>query len=194
MIYHQCHESSEVNIKGQKVGSGSVPENLHSFPEIIEKIIPFISLWNYTAYKNWLNNNPGPLTFWDGPCSVCGVRFSLNKSISYLSLDLSLNSLYDVTSWTWDSLNPETRCMISIKRLWAQVPNWGAQFQREEHKVVEQTSTSYVLLLFSWNLNNFNCELLLWMWSLTGHLKIPVNRVNCAICMSYTVSCHFFQI
>ena len=37
MIHHLCHDSSEVNIKGQKVGSSSVPENLHSFPEIIEK-------------------------------------------------------------------------------------------------------------------------------------------------------------
>ena len=37
MIHHQCHDSSEVNIKGQKVGSGSVPENLHSFPEKLKK-------------------------------------------------------------------------------------------------------------------------------------------------------------
>ena len=37
MIHHQCHDSSEVNIKGQKVGSGSVTENLHSFPEKLKK-------------------------------------------------------------------------------------------------------------------------------------------------------------
>ena len=63
-----------------------------------------------------------PLAFWDGPHSVCGVCFSLNKSTSYLSLCLPLNSFCDETSRTWASLSPETRCVISIKRLWVQVP------------------------------------------------------------------------
>ena len=44
------------------------------------------------------------LTFWDGPHSVCGVCFSLNKSTSYLSLCLSLNSFWDKTSRTWGSI------------------------------------------------------------------------------------------
>ena len=57
------------------------------------------------------------LTFWDGLHSVCGVCFSLNKSTSYLSLCLSLNSFCDETSRTWASLNPETRCVIPIKRV-----------------------------------------------------------------------------
>ena len=38
------------------------------------------------------------------PYSICGVYFSLNKSTSYLSLCLSLNSFCDETSRTWASL------------------------------------------------------------------------------------------
>ena len=61
-------------------------------------------------------------------------------------------------------------------------------------KIVEQASTSNVLLLFSWNHSNFNCELLSCVWSLTGHWRTPMNKVNCAICVPCTVSCHFFWI
>ena len=99
------------------------------------------------------NPYPGaPLAFWDGPLSVCGVCFSLNKSTSYLSLCISLNSFCNETSRTWASLNPETRCVISVGRLWVfagcmgsspsqafgwvwvpalgfRVPVWGARFQ-----------------------------------------------------------------
>ena len=64
------------------------------------------------------------LTFWDGPHSVCGVCFSLNKSISYLSLCLSLNSFSDETLITLASLSPETRHVISVKRPWAGVSWW----------------------------------------------------------------------
>ena len=53
------------------------------------------------------------LAFWDTPHSVCGMRVSLNKSTSYLSLCLSLNSVCDETYRTWASLSPETRCVIS---------------------------------------------------------------------------------
>ena len=54
--------------------------------------------------------------------------FSLNKSTSYLSLCLSLNSFCNETSRTWTSLSPETRCVISVKRTWVQVPIWVAPF------------------------------------------------------------------
>ena len=58
------------------------------------------------------------LTFRDGPHSVCGVCFSLNKSTSYLSLCLSLNSFWDKTSRTWGSIlkppqGEEADCMLS---------------------------------------------------------------------------------
>ena len=69
-----------------------------------------------------------PLTFWDGPHSVCGVCVSLNKSTSYLSLCLSLNSFCNKTSRTRASLSPETRCVISIKRPRVQVPMWVVWF------------------------------------------------------------------
>ena len=58
------------------------------------------------------------LTFWDVPHSVCGVCFSLNKSTSCLSLCLSLDSFCGKTSNIWASLSPETRCVISVGRLW----------------------------------------------------------------------------
>ena len=56
------------------------------------------------------------LTFWDGPCSVCRMYFSLNKSTSYLSLWLSLNSFCNETLRTWASLGPEARCAIEVGR------------------------------------------------------------------------------
>ena len=47
--------------------------------------------------------------------------FSLNNSTSYLSLCVSLNSFCYETSRIWAWLNPETRCVISVKSLWIQV-------------------------------------------------------------------------
>ena len=44
--------------------------------------------------------------------------FLPNKFTSYLSLCVSLNSFCNETSRTWASLSPETRCMISVGRLW----------------------------------------------------------------------------
>ena len=41
----------------------------------------------------------------------------LSKSISYLSLCLSLNFFCDETSRTWASLSPEIKCVISVERL-----------------------------------------------------------------------------
>ena len=54
--------------------------------------------------------------------TLCLWSFSLNKPTSYLSLCLSPNSFCDETSRTWASLSPETRCVISVKRPWIQVP------------------------------------------------------------------------
>ena len=48
------------------------------------------------------------LTFWDRPRSVYGICISLNKSPSYLSLCLSLNSFCDQTRRTWASESPDT--------------------------------------------------------------------------------------
>ena len=53
---------------------------------------------------------------------VCGVCFSLNKSISYLPLCLSLNSFCTKTQKTWPSVSPDTRWVIIIKRWWVRVP------------------------------------------------------------------------
>ena len=41
-----------LTIKGQKVGSGPIPGNLHPFPQIIWIILTFISLWDYILHKN----------------------------------------------------------------------------------------------------------------------------------------------
>ena len=55
------------------------------------------------------------LAFWDGLHCVYGVCLSLNKSTSYLSLCLSLNSFCDETSRTWASWSPETSCSTGTK-------------------------------------------------------------------------------
>ena len=128
----------KLTIKDQKVGGGPIPGNLHPFPKIVEIILPLI----YPAHKNQPHHISGPLAFWDGPhsclwsvflprqfssvamdhilsmerVSVYWVCISLNKSTSYLSLCLSLNSLCHKTSRTWASWSPETRYVISIKR------------------------------------------------------------------------------
>ena len=74
-----------------------------------------------------------PFTLCEGPHSVCGVCFSLNlnKSTSYLSLCLSLNSFCDETSKTWASLGPKTRyhgfSCVQVPATWIQVPVWGKQ-------------------------------------------------------------------
>ena len=59
---------------------------------------------------------------------LCGVCFFLNKSTSYLPLCLSLNSFCDETWRTWASLSPKTRCVISMKGPWVQVPIYVAWF------------------------------------------------------------------
>ena len=58
------------------------------------------------------------LVLCDGLHSVCGVCSSPNKSTSYLSLCLSLNSFCDETSRTWSLLGPETRSVTSVGKLW----------------------------------------------------------------------------
>ena len=69
---------------------------------------------------------------------LCGMCFSLNKSTSYLSFCLTLNSFCNEISRTWAPLSPQSRCVISVKRLgsnsnlgfaWVQVSIWVAQFQ-----------------------------------------------------------------
>ena len=68
-----------------------------------------------------------PLALCEGSHSDCGVCFSLNlnKSTSYLSFCLSLNSFCDETSKTSASLGPETRYHGFG---WVQVPIWSKQF------------------------------------------------------------------
>ena len=65
-----------------------------------------LSLWKLTT-----PNFKALLALCNGPHSVSGVCFSLylNKSTSYLSLCLSLNSFCNETSRNWASLGPETR-------------------------------------------------------------------------------------
>ena len=103
--------------KGWNVGSSPVPGNLCPSSKITGILLLHISLWNYPVHENQPPSMWGPLTVWDGPytpsveCvspkaapafwdtphSVCGMCVSLNKSTSYLSLCLSLNSLCDET-------------------------------------------------------------------------------------------------
>ena len=71
------------------------------------------------ADNSWCRSH---LLRWPTLCLWNG--FSLNKSTSYLSLCLSLNSFCDEASRTWASLSPETKCVVSVKRPWVQVPVW----------------------------------------------------------------------
>ena len=94
------------------------------------------------------------LALWNGPNSVCGVCFplSLNKSISYLSLYLSLNSFCNETSKTWaltGTVKPGTMgfgwiCVWvmcawfpakfwlgSSSSTWFLAPIWSKQFQNQ---------------------------------------------------------------
>ena len=97
----RCHYNSKAMSKDQEVGGGANPGILHPFPKIVGIILPLISIWNYPTYFLVA------LALCNGLHS--GVCFSLNKSTSYLSLCLSLNSFCDETSKTWASLGPETR-------------------------------------------------------------------------------------
>ena len=112
------------------------------------------------------------LTFWDGPHSVWGMCSSLNKSTSYPSLCLSLNSFCDETSRTWASLSPPTRCVISVKRLWVLVPIWVIWFQI----YVNNHSLSFELLICKCFLNSsswifFKCLKLKISWN--EHVNFP---------------------
>ena len=60
--------------------------------------------------------------------------FSLNKSTSYLSLCLSLDSFCNETSRTWPSLGLETRSVISVRRLWVL-----AGFVSQQNELKSQT-------------------------------------------------------
>ena len=65
------------------------------------------------------------------PYSICGVYFSLNKSTSYLSLCLSLNSFCDETSRTWASLRLKPGVWSQLEdclAVWVQGPIWVAWF------------------------------------------------------------------
>jgi len=70
------------------------------------------------------------LTFWDIPHPIYGTCISLNKSTLYLSLYLSLDFFLQQDIKDLSSMNPETRCVISIKSQWVEVLIWVVQFQK----------------------------------------------------------------
>ena len=69
--------------------------------------------------KSWtrLSDFTHSLTPYKMPHTLSMECFSLNKSTSYLSLCLSMNSFYNKISRSWASLGPETRYVISFGRL-----------------------------------------------------------------------------
>ena len=107
----RCHDSSKALLKGQGVGGGPNPGNLCPFPQIVGIILPLNNIRNYPAYIKTNHAIFCGRTHRLRWCTHCGVFFSLNvnKSTSYPSLCLSLNSLCDETSRTWASLDPEAR-------------------------------------------------------------------------------------
>ena len=88
--------------------------------------------WNFT----WLpvpRTCVRPATL---PCSHTSFSCNffpkdINKSISCLSLCLPLSSFCTEIWRTGVSLNPETSCTVSVRRLWVQVPFEKGQFAPE---------------------------------------------------------------
>ena len=110
---YMTHPEAPWQLQGsiKRPKSGPTPRNLQPLPRILGIILPLISPWNYPAHTSWPSHmwRPHPPSGMAHP--VCGVCFSLNlnKSSSYLSLCLSLDSFCDETSRTWTSWGPETR-------------------------------------------------------------------------------------
>ena len=46
-------DSSEGALKGQTVDGTPVPRNICHFSKIVRIFLPLLSLWNYSAHKNW---------------------------------------------------------------------------------------------------------------------------------------------
>ena len=44
-------------IKDQNLRDSPIPRNLCPFPQIVEIILPLISLWSYQAHKSWPHHN-----------------------------------------------------------------------------------------------------------------------------------------
>ena len=68
MYYHKLNDTPtgaltvpRLIIKGQKVGGGPVPGNLHSFSKVVGTILPLISLWIFPAHKT---NHPISQGLW----------------------------------------------------------------------------------------------------------------------------------
>ena len=85
----------------------------HHFPKIAGILLPLSSLWNNPLIKtdNSVPSCSSRLLRWLTQClqSV----FLSKKPTFYLSLCLSLNSSWEETSRTWESVSPETRCDVS---------------------------------------------------------------------------------
>ena len=102
-------------------------------------------------YKNWQPHTLVPFSPSEMAHTLsCGVCFSLNESTSYLSLCLSLNSFCNETSRTWASLSPETRCVISVGRLWVL-----ARFESQLHGFKSQSEVHVFIVklhIFFWKM------------------------------------------
>ena len=97
----------------------SLPQN--RYPMKLTQLIKA----NHTTFQGWCLLLRRP--------TLCLWCVFLNKSTSYLSLCLSLNFLCNETSRTWASLSRETRCVISVGRLWVL-----ARFESQPSHMVSQ--------------------------------------------------------
>ena len=113
-------------------------------------------------------------TCWDSPHSVCGLCFSLNKSTSYPSLCLSLNSFCDETSRTWASFKSWNQvCDLSWKTVgFGQVQVPVRVLARFESQPCGSKSQSGFRLISSPNLR---CTVSLWLlypWLFSKHISL----------------------
>ena len=92
---------------------------------------------SFTPWRKWSSPPPSPphfLWLWNcsplnprgrapQPAHLCLLQATyINKSISFLSLCLLLNSFYAETQSTWASVSPDSRWVIPMKWRWVGVP------------------------------------------------------------------------
>ena len=167
MARPRCQDSSEVKHQRPKSGPWSnswnsppLPQNSWDNPPTSESV-KLASPWKLSTPRF----QAVALALCNGSHSVCGECFSMNKSTSYPSLCLSLDSFCDETSRTWAFLCLETRSVISAGRPWV-LAGFESQHNLRWMVLAENIFLSRGSILpgsvwlFGWNYSA--------MWHLTG--------------------------
>lgn len=76
-----------MTVQGQKVGGGPISGN-PAPPKIVEILLLFISLWNYSPYKTDNSVLPRDFTFWDSSYFACECVSSIHSCLLRWALNL----------------------------------------------------------------------------------------------------------